>query len=81
MHKNCVYAAHQALKHGLKALTLAQGRDYPWVHDLAGLAQACGVALGSDLQLLDEYAGGPVTVPLHFHLLISRKWRTTLRMI
>ena len=57
--KNCVFQAHQALEHGLKALITARGGTYPHVHDLTGLARQCDLALRSDRQLLAEYAGGP----------------------
>ena len=57
--KGCMYKAHQALEHGLKALIVAQERDYPHSHDLTSLARDCGIELRSDLQLLSEYAGGP----------------------
>ena len=57
--KNCVFHAHQALEHGLKALIVVQDRTYPRVHDLTQLAKECNLELQSDLQLLAEYAGGP----------------------
>ena len=57
--KNCVFHAHQALEHGLKALIVAQERAYPRIHALTQLAKECRLELQSDLQLLAEYAGGP----------------------
>lgn len=56
--KATLIQAHQTLEHGLKALTVAYGREYPRHHDLNQLADKCGIALKSDLQLLAEYAGG-----------------------
>lgn len=56
--KATLLQAHQALEHGLKALTVAYGREYPRRHDLKSLADQCDVALQSDRQWLAEYAGG-----------------------
>lgn len=56
--KATLLQAHQALEHGLKALTVACGREYPRCPDLQSLADQCDVALQSDRQLLAEYARG-----------------------
>ena len=56
--KATLIQAHQALEHGLEALTVAYGREYPRRHDLQSLADQCDIKLKSDRQWLDEYARG-----------------------
>lgn len=49
--------AHQALENALKALICAQGRRYPRIHALHILAHQAKFELGSDWEMLDDYAG------------------------
>ena len=49
--------AHQALENALRALICAQGRRYPRMHALHILARQAQFDLGSDWEMLDDYAG------------------------